>query len=295
MKKIYVMTDLEGVAGVADADNWIYAQARYYGLAKDLLTSEVNAAVEGFLAAGVEEILVVDGHGPGAIFPHKLHPRALYQRGWDGWPLSLDKSFDAVAWVGQHAKAGTLRAHLAHTQSFAYADFTINGVSVGEFGQFAMCASELGVRAIFGAGDYAFTLEAQTLVPGIETVWVKKGLQRASGGELDVTAYAHHNTAACHLSPKFACERIRAGAERAVKRAREEKFGLIPLKAPVECTMVLRPDDKVPFKRSSRWSHASSVAGALNMPWSQDLQPLPRAAGPAEAQRRPSLGKRGTD
>ena len=34
---------------------------------------------------------------------------------------------------------------------------SINGISVGESGLWAMCAASLGVRAIFGSGDEAFT------------------------------------------------------------------------------------------------------------------------------------------
>ena len=47
-----------------------------------------------------------------------------------------------------------------------------NGRPMGEFGECAVCASQLGLRTIFGSGDLAFTKEAQALVPGIETVAV---------------------------------------------------------------------------------------------------------------------------
>ena len=75
-----------------------------------------------------------------------------------------------LAFVGQHARSRSPQAHLAHTQSFGVLEIRINGIAVGEFGQLAMCASELGVRTIFGAGDEAFTKEAADLLPGIETV-----------------------------------------------------------------------------------------------------------------------------
>src|SRR5512141_741085 len=153
---IYLMTDLEGVAGVLNFVDWCTPESRYYELAKELLTREVNAAVEGFLAGGAAGVLVVDGHGAGAINPVLLDPRAELMRGFAmGWPFLLDDGYDAVAWVGQHAKAGTEYAHIAHTQWFNYLDLSVNGVSIGEFGQFAMCASELGIPAIFLSGDRA--------------------------------------------------------------------------------------------------------------------------------------------
>ena len=36
-------------------------------------------------------------------------------------------------------------------------------------------AAQLGIRTIFASGDLALTKEAQALVPGIETVAVKRG------------------------------------------------------------------------------------------------------------------------
>lgn len=36
--KIYIMTDLEGVAGVLDFENWCEPSSRYYEAAKELLT-----------------------------------------------------------------------------------------------------------------------------------------------------------------------------------------------------------------------------------------------------------------
>ena len=178
IKRIYIMTDMEGVAGVRDAEGWCGPEGRYYDVGRRLLTLEVNAAIEGFLAGGATEFVVADGHGRGAVDIELLHPRAQLERGWPtGWPgpSLATGQFDAVAWVGQHAKAGSEYAHLAHTQGWNYVDLSINGVSIGEFGQLAFCASELGVRSIFASGDKAFAEEAQALVPGIETVWVKRG------------------------------------------------------------------------------------------------------------------------
>ena len=53
-EKVYIMTDLEGVAGVLDFDNRCSPDSRYYELAKEFLTLEVNSAVDGFLERGAE-------------------------------------------------------------------------------------------------------------------------------------------------------------------------------------------------------------------------------------------------
>lgn len=271
--KLYIMTDLEGVAGVLSFQEWTGPGKPYYGLARELLTAEVNAAVDGFFKGGVTEILVADGHGPGAVNIDQLDPRVEYLRGWgDGpWPLMLDETFDALAFVGQHAKAGTPYAHLAHTQSTGYLDLSINGTSIGEFGQLAMCGSELGVRAIFGSGDEAFTKEAQSLVPGIETVAVKRGVRSGTGDDLTREAYVRFTASALHFHPVKARQLIREGALRAVSRAREEDFGIIPLNPPFKRVAKFRPSEDNPDRRVSRETHASNVIALMNMSFNQQL------------------------
>ena len=271
--RIYIMTDLEGVCGVINFEDWCEPKSRYYEKGKALLTAEVNAAIEGLLAGGATEITVSDGHGAGAIDGGLLHPAAELMRGWpESWPFGLDKKkYDAIAYVGQHAKAGTRLAHIAHTQSFGYRDESINGVSVGEFGQFVLCGGELGVRVIFGAGDQAFTEEAQALVPGIETVAVKRGTQPDPGHNLPEEAYARHNISAVHLSPDEARKRIKAGARKAIERARAEEFGRLKLKAPYERVTVLRGTAAQP-PRISRNTHPDSIVKLFRQPF--DFQPI---------------------
>lgn len=262
--KIAIMTDLEGVAGVVDSPNWCRPEGRYYDIAKELLTEEVNAAVRGFRSGGVEQMQVIDGHGCGAIDIRLLDSGVEYARGWpDGWPFGIDSSFDAVAWVGQHAKAGTERAHLAHTQSFAYVDLSVNGVSIGEFGQIAFCAAELGVPAIFGSGDQAFADEAATLMPGIETVVVKRGVTSGKGDECTLDQYQLRNAGAVHFAPQRARDLIFEGAARAIERFRRNPFKVRTLDPPYESVTILRADAEHE-RREVRKSHDSSFIGLMN-------------------------------
>jgi len=269
--KIYMMTDLEGVAGVLNFQEWTGPGKPHYDLARKFLTLEVNAAADGFFEGGATEILVVDGHGPGGINIELLDPRVEYLRGWgEGpYPLCLDDGFDAVASVGQHAKAGTEYGHMAHTQSTAYIDLSVNGVSIGEFGQLVMCASELGIRTIFGSGDRAFTLEAEALVPGIETVAVKRGMKPGKGEDLSREQYARFTSSARHLHPVRARRLVREGALRAIRRAGAENFGIVPLTPPFEKVSVFRPieegEQSRHHKAISRVSHPTSVIAAMNL------------------------------
>jgi D-amino peptidase len=262
--KIAIMTDLEGVAGVIDSENWCLTDGRYYEIAKELLTEEVNAAVGGFRAAGASEFHVIDGHGPGAIDIRLLDPGVEYARGWpDRWPFGIDDSYDAVAWVGQHAKAGTEKAHLAHTQSMSYIDLSVNGVSIGEFGQFAFCAAELGVPAIFGSGDEAFTREAAALIPGIETVSVKRGVASGSGEEANPDQYRKRNAGAVHIPPARARGLIFDGAKRAVEGFQNGEFKVVRLDPPYESVTVFRADGDKP-RREVRKAHPSSFIALMN-------------------------------
>ena len=270
--KIYIMTDMEGVCGVVSHDEWVTPQGRYYEEGKKLLTLEVNAAIEGLAAAGGSQFLVVDGHGHGGINHLLLDPRAEYARGPvpGPYPFFLDETFDAMIWIGQHAKASTTYAQMAHTGWFNVVDVTINGLSVGEFGQFALMGAELGVRSIFGSGDQAFTQESTELVQGFLAVSVKRGVMQGRGEELTTDQYKNYNNGAIHLHPEVARERIRIGAEQALKKfiADPEQFEWVKLEAPYRREISFRAE-KEQAAYVMYAEHPSSIVDLLNKPLSK--------------------------
>lgn len=242
--KVYIMTDMEGVCGVVNYEDWATPAGRYYEEGKKLLTLEVNAAAEGFFEAGAAEILVVDGHGHGGVNHLLLDERVKYLRGPTPgpYPFMLDHTFDVMAWVGQHAKAGAEFAHMPHTGSFNVIDYQINGVSIGEFGQIALCGAKYGVTPIFGSGDKAFAEEAASLVEGIETVIVKEGIMPGSGEDLTEESYRKINNGAIHLHPNKARKLIKEGAKRALARYIENKnqFKMLNFAPPYTKTVIYR-------------------------------------------------------
>lgn len=267
--KVYIMTDIEGVCGLVNFEDWARPEGRYYEEGRKLLTLEVNAAVEGFYAAGATEILVADGHGPGAVNPLLLDKRTMYARGFPGpYPFLLDDSFDAIAWVGQHAKSGAPYAHLPHTGAFSVFDYRVNGISVGEFGQMALIAASLGVYSIFASGDEALTSEAKQLIPGVETVAVKKGVTPGSGDECDSDAYRKRNTGCIHMHPEKARELIREHAEKALIRYKEnrESFTLLKPAPPYRRDVEYRANGNEPaYKAYSE--HPDNLIRMMNMPY----------------------------
>ncbi len=263
------MTDLEGVAGVKNAEDFLTPDARCYEAACRLLTREVNAAVEGFFVAGAKYVQVIDGHGCGAIDIELLDGRVEYAR---GVPDCIDASYDGLAFVGQHAKASTELAHLPHTQNFSYIDLTINGVSIGEFGQAVLWAAELGVPAFFASGDLALAAEAQTLVPGIGVASVKRGVTRGTGAECTTEQYRRRNAGAVHMPPVRAREIIRRSAEAAARALKKHPPALVSLKAPFESMAVFRPGREGEPKTIATTAHPSSVIELMRLPF--DPKPL---------------------
>lgn len=244
--KIYIITDMEGVAGVIDSDNYASPGSRYYEIARELTTLETNAAIEGFLEAGATEIFVVDGHGPGAINPLLLHPEAKLFAGrpMGGYPFACNKSFDAAIIIGQHAKSNTDGAHLAHTGSFAVEELSINGISVGEMGCNMLFTAYFGVTTVMVSGDRAGCEEAKDLVPNIEVAAVKEGVKRGSATGLTPEENKLFNGAAIHLHPEKARMLIKEKARKGLERRNEIKpFWLEP---PYELVSVSRPSEGKP-------------------------------------------------
>lgn len=212
--KIYMMTDLEGVSGVVDwevCDQDTHENHARRQLMRRLLTGEVNAAIEGLFAGGATEVVVNDGHGTGYTLDFEMiDPRVTVIHGTHRpfWLPELDESFAATVLIGAHARAGTPGGVLYHTQSTLVKRTTVNHLEIGEIGQQALIAGHYGVPTVLVTGDQAACAEAEALVPGIETVAVKRGLSRY---------------AAVSLPPARARERIREGAQRALGRIAEIK------------------------------------------------------------------------
>src|SRR5256714_15013234 len=72
-KRVFVITDAEGVAGVCRQDQTDPKDAEM----RQLLTGEINAAVQGFLDGGADEVIVWDGHdGSQTLSALTIHPQA---------------------------------------------------------------------------------------------------------------------------------------------------------------------------------------------------------------------------
>lgn len=267
--RLIIMTDMEGCAGVLNFPDWVYPGGRYYEQGKALLTQEVNAAIRGFREGGAEEILVLDGHGFGGLDLVQLDENVLYQRGFPGpYPIGINDRYDAIAWVGQHAMAGTPFAHMAHTSALNVRAMRINGAAVGEFGMCALMAASMGVRPLLACGDRALCREAEALCPRIHTVWVKEGLDPGTGDECTPEEYERRNLSAIHLHPAAARRKIYEGALQAAQAFRDhpEDFYLPPLQPPFTVELDYRTEYPGVTARKT-YHHPQDLIAALNLSW----------------------------
>lgn len=181
--RVLMMTDMEGVAGVVSFEPQSYPDGKHHEAGKRLVTAEVNAAIDGLFEAGATDILVIDGHGPGAIVFEMLDERVRLIHGRPLPPTSrwadLWRDFDVCVMIGQHAMAGVADGNQNHTQASRAVDFyRLNGQPIGEIAQFALHQGALGCPMIFLSGDDAACREAEALIPGVTTASVKQGLGR---------------------------------------------------------------------------------------------------------------------
>lgn len=154
--------------------------------------------------------------------------------GPDGTP-----SFDVALFVGYHARAGHPRGTIAHTYSGAPVESRLDGRPTGEYGLNALVLGAWGIPVGLVTGDDALAEEVPGWLPRAELVVVKT----ADGG---------HSAASVH--PSIACERIRSGAERAVRRAGAGELQTLRVGPPVVV--------EIDFGRGVLADHAAIVPGA---------------------------------
>jgi D-amino peptidase len=206
--KVFISSDIEGTAGIVDWEQ-VRAPGAEYEIGRQLLTDEVNAAIDGAVDAGATHVLVNDAHRTMYnLPPGELHHHASYLSGRHK-PLymmeGLDATFDAVFMVAYHGAIGAERAILSHTYNPAAVwEARLNGIAVGESALNALVALHHGVPVVLITGDQATAEEARPFMPEIEAVVVKRSITRF---------------AAESLHPERACELIRAGAARALAGA----------------------------------------------------------------------------
>ena len=175
--KIFISADMEGLTGVVTGDQ-LGPTGFEYAAFREVMTAEVNTAIEAARAGGATEILVADSHGnmenllldklPQDVQVVRSNPRP------HGMMEGIDGSFAGVIFIGYHASTTNPRGVRAHTLSSAtLADVRLGGVSMPESGLNAVLAGHYGVPVLAISGDDAAVAEAKALIGDIEGAVVK--------------------------------------------------------------------------------------------------------------------------
>jgi D-amino peptidase len=224
--RVYISVDMEGIAGInhpAPTD----PTDRRYPVSVDLMVGEANAAIEGALAAGATDILVNDSHwNMYNLLPADLNPAARVLQGQKAWSMVAgarpgddgDPSFDVALFVGYHTRAGHPSGTIAHTYSGAPVETRLDGRPTGEYGMNALVLGAWGIPVGMVAGDDALAEEVEGWLPWTERVVVKT----IDGGRSAISVH-----------PSVARERVRDGAERAVRRAAAGELQTLRVDPPV--------------------------------------------------------------
>ncbi|MFP3951610.1 MAG: M55 family metallopeptidase [Candidatus Bathyarchaeia archaeon] len=216
--KVYVVCDLEGVAGIVDFKKQCMEDGPYYQQAIRVATKELNALIEGLMEGSTTEVYAWPGHGdfPGGIDFELLHPECkLVMHAGDGGPVGIDDGFDVMILHGLHGMAGAPNGVLSHSFYPMPKKIWFDEQPIGEIAMNIYTFSEHGVPCIMVTGDQAAVKEARELIPNIEGVAVKWGLEEKEKlGALSVRR-------AISLSPAMARRRIQETARRAMRRVYE--------------------------------------------------------------------------
>src|SRR5580704_16269980 len=200
-KSVFMITDAEGVAGVCRQDQTDPKNTEM----RQLLTGEINAAVDGFLSGGADEVVVWDGHdGSQTLSTLTIHPKAKLVMGGLGPSMLMERGYAAVAFIGQHGRANSRGGVMAHSySSLGIQKMLMNGKPVGEIETRTALAGWYGVPVIMLSGDQAAASDLHDIVPSAELAVVKEGLGYYACLSMSATA-AH--------------ELIRDRAQRAMQR-----------------------------------------------------------------------------
>jgi D-amino peptidase len=175
-RTVFLITDAEGVAGICRQEQVEPTNPEL----RQLLTAEINAAVDGFFEGGASEVIVWDAHdGSRTLSAATIHPRARLLIGGLGVTSTFERKYDAIAFLGQHSRANVRAGIMSHSySSLGIQNMLLNGKPVGEIETRVALAGWFGTPVIFLSGDTAAVQEIRSIVPDVEVADVKEGLGR---------------------------------------------------------------------------------------------------------------------
>lgn len=238
--KVFISVDMEGITGVVQPAQ-LGPTGFEYAKAREWMTAEARAAIEGARAAGATSFVLADSHGNAQSLLIDLLPEDVrVVRGFPR-PLSMmqgiDASFGAAVFIGYHASEMTVDAVRGHTfSSVKLLGVTLNGTEVSEGLFNAAIAAHYGVPVVFVSGDRKTIEQLQRAIPSLTGAIVKEPL-------------GYHS--ALTVTPARGQAMIRDGVREGL--AKRSSIGPYALKTPIEL--------EVGFKLTLDAERASYIPG----------------------------------
>jgi D-amino peptidase len=241
--KVYISVDIEGITTTTTWKETRSESPGFPAFAKQM-TDETLAVIEGAKKAGAKEIVVKDAHGTGdTIDPTAMPSGVTLLRGWTGHPFimveGIDKTFDALMFVGYHSAAGIGGNPMSHTLSLNINHIKVNGITASEFLLHSFAAAFEGVPTVFLSGDKRLCEDSQNLHPKLITCPVKDGC-----GGMTIN-YPVHDT----------LKNLRELSEKALKQ--DLKSAL--LKLPESFEVEIRFKDHITAEKASHYPNVKRI------------------------------------
>lgn len=186
--KLYISTDVEGIAGIVDFDQ----EDQDKTIFRDLYNQQLEWVLQGIQASDkndeITDILIADSHAKGLNLNYNrlsdCDDRISLISGWpreDYMMSKLDGTFDQVFFVGYHAGIGKEHGNMDHGYSARSAyKIWINGEYQNETTINAAYASEVGVPVTLVIGDSGLReqLHDEGMFESVKYVETKQSLAR---------------------------------------------------------------------------------------------------------------------
>ena len=233
--RIYLSTDMEGVAGVT---SWEQVDARTphseYAIYRHYYTLEVAAAIAGARRAGASDILVNDSHGPMRNLLFDELPTDIRVIFGNRKPFSMVQDgaqHDGAMFIGYHGAIGDQDAVLCHTYtpSVIY-ELRLNGIRCSEATINAALLGHWGVPLLMITGDRTTVEGVQAQMPWVHGVIVKESIGTFSADS---------------ISPAAAQRAIAQGAAQAIEGASPRRPYII--EAPIEMRVTLAKTEQADY------------------------------------------------
>jgi D-amino peptidase len=241
--RVLISADSEGVTGVTTTTELMFGRP-HYEFMRQMMTDDVNAAIEGAFAGGATDVVVNDSHWTMTnVLIENLDPRADLIKGFHKHLCMVEgvQDADVVFFLGYHCRTGDSDGVGNETiLGREIVEIRMNGVPVGESEINAAVCGQFGAPVVFASGDHLYERELRETLPDVEFGLTKYALDRW--------------TARC-LSVERSHANIRRAAQRAVERAARGEFRPYTVDGPVTLS--------VTFSSTAEALMASLVPGTV--------------------------------